>query len=654
MTWTDDDSAAEARYRLVLELPDTASSAPRLLEALGDESWRVRRLAADRLARLPPTALLVEQLLAVLGRRGEAGARNAAAAALAQLGEAAGPALLRLLSHPDADQRRLAAEILGQARLASAVPALIAALDDADDTVRSAAAEALGRAGGPEARHALVRLLDSKDPLLRVCGLEGLAQLQGPPPLPKLVALLVDPTSRRSAYRLLGLVQHPTALGLVCRGLATQNSRDAALVALGVSNRQLPAEAETDVKSALSRTTDLVPWLTEALEGDDGERRIGALLVAQALGLPALATAVAQASGHGDAAELALRVLVQLGLPGARLLLAGAPPPVLSLNREALAVAGEAILKLSGPALVPDLEVLLDAGDPELSELAARALGRTRAKVAIPPLVRLFDDDVLAVHAWRSLALLAESWPDEVLAALGPRLEGLLQPHAVRAWAHVAGPKALVVVKRAAHDERESVRAAAAESAWAVPEEAASLLGAALMDEAPRVRRAAAFTLSRLPPAAALPLLKRALADSEAAVLAAAADAAGELLAHEVEPRLDELARSTDPSVAMAALKALASAGALSAEALSRALAHADAEVVKQALSLGADRAPVVQAAATLLAHSRWDVRVGAARVLLVSGGPEALPLLEAATAKETDPLAHEVLQAALQALSHR
>jgi HEAT repeat protein len=104
----------------------------------------------------------------------------------------------------------------------------------------------------------------------------------------------------------------------------------------------------------------------------------------------------------------------------------------------------------------------------------------------------------------------------------------------------------------------------------------------------------------------------------------------------------------------MAALKALASAGALSPEALSRALAHADAEVVKQALALGADRASVVQAAATLLGHPRWDVRVGAARVLLVSGGPDALPLLEAATAKETDPLAHEVLQAALQALSHR
>ena len=411
------------------------------------------------------------------------------------------------------------------------------------------------------------------------------------------------------------------------------------------------------MKSALSRTADVVPWLTDALEGDDGERRIGALLVAQALGLPALATSVARASGHGDAAELALRVLVRLGLPGARVLLSGSPPPVLTLHREALAVAGEAVLKLAEP------------GAGARARGAARR-GRLRSWPSSPrgpwaaPARRSPSRPWCACSTttcspctpgarWR---VLAESWPDEVLAALGPRLDGTLQPHAVRAWAHVAGPTALQVVKRAMHDERgvgarrrRRERVGRAGGGRRAARRRADGRGA---PRAPRRR------LHRRPAPArrgAAPAQARALLDSETAVLAAAADAAGELLAREVEPRLDELARATDASVAMAALQ-----GPLRRR---RALGRGPRARAGPRRPRGGEAGPLRWApiarsrwrrAGALLSHARWDVRVEAARVLSVSGGPAARPLLEAAAAKEADPLAHEVLGAALLALSAR
>ena len=68
------------------------------------------------------------QLIAVLSDRGQTGARNAAATALAQLGPAAVPALLQLLEHADGDQRKFAADILGDLRLPAAVEGLVGRL----------------------------------------------------------------------------------------------------------------------------------------------------------------------------------------------------------------------------------------------------------------------------------------------------------------------------------------------------------------------------------------------------------------------------------------------------------------------------------------------------------------------------------------------
>lgn len=653
MTWLQADAEAETRYRQLDALPNDASSISRLLGGLQDESWRVRRLAADRLGALPATPATIDQLIVMLGRRDDTGARNAAAAVLAQLGLPALPALVQLLRHPDPDQRKFAADILGDLRRAEAVGPLVEALDDGDANVRTSSAEALGRIGGPEARRALERLLGSIDVMLRVCALEGLAALRLPVALPALTPLLADPLTRRSAWRLLGHVHHPTAALMTVRGLGARESRDAALVAIGASAAALSAEMEADVRIVLTSVRDALTWLETALASSEAERHLGALAVTSALNESRLALAVARSVRGGRNGQVALKTLLRMGADGARALLASTEA-LADLPGEARAVVADALVTLAEPSLCLPFVALVDSGDPELAELGARALGRTRAREAIAPLVRLFDDDALAVHAWRSLVSLAHSWPQEVRDAVHPLIRGKLRPHVVRAWAELVGDRAHDVIRRALHDESETVRAAATEAAVFTPKDTVAVLQSSLMDEAPIVRRAAARTLGKLNVAEGQPLVLRALNDADESVLALACASAGQLALREATGRLEELSRHPSASVALAALEGLALMGHLSDELLLRATGQGEPEVLKLVFTLGADRSLLVPKAVPALDHSRWDVRVAAARMLAVAAGREVLGAMQDAVARESDPVARELLVEAVETLSIR
>jgi hypothetical protein len=178
-----------------------------------------------------------------------------------------------------------------------------------------------------------------------------------------------------------------------------------------------------------------------------------------------------------------------------------------------------------------------------------------------------------------------------------------------------------------------------------VPGHAAALVSAALADPSAVVRRAAARALAQLGPADGWPLVAGALADGDPAVLAFAAAAAADLDCLDARPRLAELARDAAPQVALAALDALSVLDGLDDEVLARAAAPGDPEVLKRVLTLAADRPAVVALAQASLAHPRWDVRVAAGQVLVVSGGPAGLAAVRAAAAREPDASAREALE---------
>lgn len=652
-------NAEETRYRALLELDVSAVDARELLVAgLHDESWRVRRAAADGLTRVAERGIVVERLISVLGERDETGARNAAAESLAGMGLEAVEPLVRLLGHADPDQRKFAADILGQLGRPEAEDALVKAmLEDTDLNVRVAAAEALGRVGGKVAARALERILHDPEPLLQLSALESLASLRHPPPLPELVRLLGNPTLKRSAYRVLGLIPQVAATELVCRGLGAESrsTREAALVALGtqagLAEPSLRPEMEAAVRLALKRLPEAVGWVASALESDDIELKAGALVAAAAMREPQLAPLVAEVAQEERLMPEVMRTLAHFGPETGRELLASMD----RLSFPAREAAGHVLVELVDATFVPELVQMLDWGELDLKSVAVQALGRTSSLEAVEPLAQLLSHPELAGTAVRALVTLAANFPKQVAQALESALERGAQPAVLSALVRVGGTGMLPLVRQTAREASVPLRATAVEVLAAVdPAGGLELARQSLADESPRVRTAAVRVVGQLGDGAMAGLLKQALADEALEVRLAALDAVGECGAVERATDLEALVLDPDGAIAYRAVQALARLGALRDEVLRRAVSHADHEVVKAALLAGAASAEGVSLAVGLLGHASWDVRAAAARVLGDSGGPECLPSTRAALAAEMDSLARRALVDAVERLSRR
>jgi len=460
--------AEERRYRALLEVDVSQPAALEALTAgLHDGSWRVRKAAAEQLARVPRSAQVVPRLVGILGERDETGARNAAVEALARLGEPAAPAMIELLRHPDPDQRKLAADILGQMESRQAEEPLIAALEDSDVNVRVSAAEALARIGGDAAGRGLERLLRQPCPLLQLCALEGLAQLRRPPPMPEVVPLLAERKLQRSAYRVLGLIHQPAAVELLCRGLQaeTRSVREAALSALGAqwlsAEPSRRAELEAAARLQARKTPALQQLVLAGLFSEEPEVKAGALFLAGAVRDVQLAMAVAEAASDDRLGREVVGVLRKLGPQAGRTLL----DEVSNLSAPARAAAAEALVELVEPSWIEPLVELAGSGEPEVQIFALRALGRAQSPRAVMPLLGFLSSPELAQAAGRALLTLAESCAQDVLAGLEAALEQAATPAGVLALARVGRATALPRLRWALRNRDPEVRAAAAEGA---------------------------------------------------------------------------------------------------------------------------------------------------------------------------------------------
>jgi HEAT repeat protein len=160
------------RLRAVRALGSEAGSAGSLAGALGDPSWRVRKAAAEGLARGPDDAVVDELLAALRERHRDPAVLNAALTALVRARHDVVPPLVGLLAATDSDVDlrtyvALALGLLGDRR---GVAALVRALGDADANVRFHAVEALGRIGSREAALPVLEVAESRELLGGVRG----------------------------------------------------------------------------------------------------------------------------------------------------------------------------------------------------------------------------------------------------------------------------------------------------------------------------------------------------------------------------------------------------------------------------------------------------------------------------------------------------
>jgi HEAT repeat protein len=624
-----------------------ASSMRLLFAAMGDESWRVRKEAVAVLVAAQPIGVeAVEGLIELLRASDNAGLRNSAVESLVRLGESALDPLCAHLGDPDQDLRKFVIDILGTIGRTSCLPLLVEALDDPDPNVRVAAAENLGKIGDPRALPHLLKVLDGGDVWLKFTVLDALALIGAPVPLSSLTPLLRESLLRRAVYDCLGSLGDAECLPLLLQGVQerARNAREAAAVALMRVRGRLAAR---------DRAT-LVDLPLKELKGSAGAKGVIASLNGADAGiLESLVQVVGIIGDERGALEL-LGVAREERLRGGCLeAFRGIGPaalPELLAHFQGAACAERSLIahligELGSDQGIDLLLTGLTDECPSVRAACASSLGRLAPPGASRCIAELLEDVHAPVREAALEALQRLSGADP--AGLGGLCAELAQSALPRKRRDAAlllrglsdGERLFLLAK----DEDASVRRAAIASLARVSlPQTVGHLAMALSDEEPEVRVAAAQALSETGGPEVLEPLLLALNDPDPWVQTASLKGLSALGDPHALPGVTALLMEAKGPVLIAGLATLAAVGGAAALApVKAALGDGDEEVVEAAIGIlsgfGGDWIAEHQKA--LIGHPHWGVRRSFARAMVEALGAKALPALDEALAKESDPL---------------
>lgn len=630
--------------------------AERLVHAMADPSWRVRRAAVDGLVRQADETLVQSVIAALRAEHYDMSVLNSALQVLAFSNVDVVAPLSHLLREQEADVRMYAVLALGERRDRRAIPALLEALSDPDVNVRYHAIEALGRLRAGEAVEALMAIAETRDFFLAFPALDALAHIGDATVAPRIVPLLENDLLRTAAAEALGQLGNadtvPALVGLlnkpgaptrvIARSLETLHQRyqerfgEGGLIADGVRRAIQPGGVQA---------------LLDALEGATEEDLRALVTVLGWLEGAAVERALTRLLGEPSARKEVVEALVRYGTRVTEMLIEQLDAEDLETRMAAVIALG----RIGDSRAVPALIRLLD-GDDEIVMVTTGALAKIGDRSAMEALLRLLDHPKAAVRLAAVAALNSLGHPDmpHRVAELLRDPDPLRRESAVRIAGYFGYPNCVELLLERCQDEVEAVRCAAVEHCiYLEDERALPAILRALQHDTPRVRAAAARALEHADGETPLPYLLQALQDSDPWVRYYAARSLGRLgYAAALEP-LAELARSdTANPVRAAAIEALGHIGGARAAAVLGSLAgETDFDIARTAIeALGNVAHP--QALPPLLAALRASdarLRVAALQAIGQHGGGAATGALQWVAASDKD---EHVAQAAIQALA--
>lgn len=536
-----------------------------LLDALSDQSWRVRRAAVQGMSQRAAPEAIDALVRSVVENHHNPSLLNSALQVLTSTDVDTVAPLQELLKSPDADLRMQAALALGEQRDSRAVEALIDALGDDNSNVRYHAIEALGKLKAVAAVDKLCEIAESRDFFDAFPALDALTKIGEPRVAPRIVPLLDDDLLRPPAIKLLAQLGDDMAVAPLIALLNTP-AGPADLIAealAALSDRYEQQYGEGNHIADLTRreiSPAGVQNLLDALETPDNENLRPLALVLGWLKRSGVDRALTRLMGREELREEIIDALVRHGSAAFDLLLPQLSSEDLEVRRAAVVALG----RLGDARATPDLVNTLK--EQSLAIDAANALAQIGDPGAVDGLLGLIGHDdaatrQAAVSALNSLALPAMS--KRIIPFLHDP-DPNIRESAVKIAGYFGYPEAASELLELSRDPIERVRCAVIEHLPFLEDERTSeVLIKAIKEETPNVRAAAARALGNMDAPEVARHLIEALADEDAWVRYFSARSLGRRQATESIPALERIvAKETELNhVRIAALDSLGQIG---------------------------------------------------------------------------------------------
>lgn len=502
-----------------------------LLDALSDESWRVRRAAIKGVSqRAAPEAIAALVSLVVKNHHNPSLLNSALQVLTASEVDTLSP-LLELLNDSDPDLRMQAALALGDKGSDCAIDGLMKTLSDEDTNVRYHAIEALGKLKASGAVGALVEIAESRDYFLGFAAIESLAKIGDARIAPAMVALLDDEFLREPAITLLGQLGDDSAVAplialLNTPAVPTPVIADALAAIHDRYEEQYSEGAYISDLTSREISPTGIQNLLDALAGSGKEVLRSLVLVLGWLKRSGVDRALTRLMGRVDLRDEIIEALVRHGPATVELLISQLESEDLEVRRSAVVALGRIGDSKATPALVDTLT------DDSLAVEGANALGRIGDPEAVDGLVNLFGNTDASIRQAAVSALNSLTLP-----SMSKRIIPLLHdpdPNVRESAVKIAGyfgyPESAGALLELSHDSNERVRCAALEHLPFVEDERAlDVLIHAMKEETSNVRAAAARALGNMFGPEVVPPLIEGLSDEDGWVRYFSARALGRL-----------------------------------------------------------------------------------------------------------------------------
>ena len=533
-----------------------------LLDALSDDSWRVRREAVDGLIRHGGPEAIRTLLKTLIGEHRDFSVLSSAIEILSLSRiDVLGP-LTELLEESDEDLKIQVAQILGERGDARAVSGLMAALKDPDANVKYHVIEALGKLRAWDAIDALMAVVESRDFFLAFPALDALMRIGDASVVPHLIPLLKDDLLRNPTAELLGkLGDHaaiPPLVDLLNEPGVPAPAVAEALSALFVRYETLFDEGGHVID--LVRKQIRAPGIQNLLDAIASAQEVSLRPLAIVLGWmegQAVERALSRLLGNPEVRKEVVEALIRHGRRVTGLLIEQLAAEDLEVRQAAVMALG----RIGDPGAVSALIEVLQ-GEPDLAILAAGALAKIGDLGPFEALISMLGHPEVAVRQAIISALNSMGHPD-----MPDRIRSLLEDpdpkvreSAVKIAGYFSYPQCIDPLLERTRDPVEDIRRAAVEHLPYVDDERAfSCLVHALSNDSPKVRAAAAKALAHAEATETVPRLLEALADPDPWVRFYAARSIGRHRSVEASERLSDLI-TRDPAhyVRIEAMNAIA------------------------------------------------------------------------------------------------